>query len=192
MKPEAGTLLNAGVYRPKENMGTDNEARGTADSAPKYTMPEKPESKREVNRATAALCAFLAQQCSERRLSLRSLSVNAGLSPGTVHNIIRRKDRPNLSSLNALADYLGVKREYLWQMAGLLEDMDYSTETNFSDPRVKFHFTQVDKLPEGNRNIILSVVGALIFSLKPEDGAATRNAGAQASRGRPGFKPPVV
>ncbi len=115
------------------------------------------------------LSEFLTKQCEERGLSFRSLSVNAGLSPGTVHNIIRRKYRPNISSLNALADYLGVKREYLWQMAGLLEDMDYSTETTFSDPQVRFHFAQVDKLPKEKRNIILSVIEALIVNLKSED-----------------------
>lgn len=115
------------------------------------------------------LSDFLTQQCQERRLSFRSLSVNAGLSPGTVHNIVNGKFRPNISTLNALADYLGVKREYLWQMAGLLEDMDYSTETTFSDPQVRFHFAQVDKLPKAKRNLILSVIEALIVNLKSED-----------------------
>jgi len=115
------------------------------------------------------LADFIAQQCSERKLSFRSLSVNAGLSAGTVHNIIKRKSKPTVSSLNALADYLGVKREYLWQMAGLLEDMDYSTETTFSDPQVRFHFAQVDKLPREKRNVILSVIEALVVNLRSED-----------------------
>ena len=115
------------------------------------------------------LTDFLTQQCKERRLSFRSLSVNAGLSPGTVHNIVSGKYKPNISSLNALADYLGVKREYLWQLAGLLEDMDYSTETTFSDPQVKFHFAQVDKLSKEKRNVILSVIEALVVNLKSED-----------------------
>lgn len=95
--------------------------------------------------------------------------MNAGLSPGTVHNIIKRKYKPTVYSLNALADYLGVKREYLWQMAGLLEDMDYSTETTFSDPQVRFHFAQIDKLPREKRNVILSVIEALIVNLKDQD-----------------------
>ena len=115
------------------------------------------------------LADFLAQQCEVKGLSFRSLSINAGLSPGTVHNIVNGKFRPNVSSLNALADYLGVKREYLWQMAGLLEDMDYNTETTFSDPQVRFHFAQVDKLPKEKRNVILSVIEALVVSLKSED-----------------------
>jgi len=136
------------------------------------------------------LVEFLTQQCEERGLSFRSLAVNAGLSPGTVHNIIRRKNRPNVSSLNALADYLGVKREYLWQMAGLLEDMDYSTETTFSDPQVRFNFAQVDKLTKEKRNVILSVIEALIVSLKSEDSAAqTKVMGvAEASKGRRKYK----
>jgi len=95
--------------------------------------------------------------------------VNAGLSPGTVHNIVKGKHRPNVSSLNALADYLGVKREYLWQMAGLLEDMDYNTETTFGDPQVRFHFAQVDKLPRKKKNLILSVIEALMVNLMAED-----------------------
>jgi transcriptional regulator with XRE-family HTH domain len=136
------------------------------------------------------LADFLAQQCEEKRLSFRGLSVNAGLSPGTVHNIVSGKFRPNVSSLNALADYLGVKREYLWQMAGLLEDMDYNTETTFSDPQVRFHFAQVDKLPKEKRNVILSVIEALIVSLKPEDIAtpAKTTKVSEASRGHRRYK----
>ena len=136
------------------------------------------------------LADFIAQQCEERRISFRSLSVNAGLSPGTVHNIIRRKYRPTVSSLNALADYLGVKREYLWQMAGLLEDMDYSTATTFSDPQVKFHFAQVDKLPKAKRNVILSVIEALIVNLETEDSAKQNKAAgvAEAAKGRRKYK----
>jgi len=113
--------------------------------------------------------------------------VNAGLSPGTVHNIIKRKYRPTVSSLNSIADYLGVKREYLWQMAGLLEDMDYSTETTFNDPQVRFHFAQVDKLPREKRNVILSVIEALIVNLKDENGKQQPEV-AEPSRGRRKYK----
>jgi len=85
------------------------------------------------------LGVFLREQCEQRGLSLRRLSINSGLSPGTVHNIIKRKYQPTLFSLNRLADYLGVKRQYLWQLAGLLEGMDYDTETRFGAPRLRFH-----------------------------------------------------
>jgi len=115
------------------------------------------------------LASFLIQCCEERGLSFRGLSIKAGLSPGTVHNIIKAKYKPNVTTLNALADYLGVKRQYLWQMAGLLEDMDYSAETTFSDPQVKFHFAQVDKLPKEKKNVILSVIQTLIMNLKSGD-----------------------
>jgi len=109
------------------------------------------------------LADFLLQQCKQRGLSLRSLSINAGLSPGTVHNIIKRKYQPTLFSLNRLADYLGVKRQYLWQLAGLLEDMDYDAKTTFGDPQLKFHFAQADKLPEAARNLIIRIVAAIII-----------------------------
>jgi len=105
---------------------------------------------------------FLIQHCQEKGLSLRSLSVNSGLSPGTVHNIIKREYQPTLFSLNRLADYLNVKREYLWQLAGLLEDMEYDSETNFSDPRLRFHFAQADRLPEPARSLVISVIVAII------------------------------
>ena len=111
------------------------------------------------------LAEFLRQQCKERGLSLRSLSMKSGLSPATVHNIIKRQYQPTLFSLNRLADYLGVKREYLWQLAGLLEDMDY-TDTTFSDPRLRFHFAQVDKLPEAGRNLIIRLIKAIIIFLE--------------------------
>jgi len=112
------------------------------------------------------LADFLGKQCQQRGLSLRSLSVNSGLSPGTVYNIIHRKYQPTLFSLNRLADYLGVKREYLWQMAGLLEDMDYGPEIDFSDARLKFHFARVDKLPNAARNLIISLIEAVIVFLE--------------------------
>ena len=133
------------------------------------------------------LSDFLTRQCKEKRLSFRSLAVNAGLSPGTVHNIMKRKYRPTVFSLNALADYLGVKREYLWQLAGLLEDMDYSTETTFSDPQVRFRFAQVDKLPREKRNLILSVIEALIINLRPED-ISPQPKVSEAARGRRKYK----
>jgi len=106
---------------------------------------------------------FLQQQCEQRGLSLRSLSIKSGLSPGTVHNIIKRKYQPALFSLNRLADYLGVKREYLWRLAGLLEDMDCDTETTFGDPQLRFYFARVDKLPKVARNLIISIIEAVII-----------------------------
>jgi len=114
--------------------------------------------------ANKELVDFLLEQCKERGLSLRSLSINSGLSAGTVHSIIKRKYQPILSSLNRLADYLGVKRQYLWQLAGLLEDMDYDDKTTFDDPQLRFHFAQADKLPRAARNLIISLIEAVIVS----------------------------
>ncbi len=108
--------------------------------------------------ANKELGDFLLQICKEKNLTLRRLSLNSGLSPGTVHNIINRKYQPTLFSLNRLADYLGVKRQYLWQLAGLLEDMDYDAQTTFGDPRLKFYFAQADKLPEPAKNLIISMI----------------------------------
>jgi lambda repressor-like predicted transcriptional regulator len=108
---------------------------------------------------------FLLEECRKRGLSLRRLSINAGLSPATVHNILKRQYQPTLFSLNRLADYLGVKREYLWQLAGLLEDMDY-TDTTFSDPELRFHFARADKLPRAARKLIISLIEAIIIFLE--------------------------
>ena len=105
---------------------------------------------------------FLREQCRQRGLSLRSLSIKSGLSPGTVHSIINRQYQPTIFSLNRLADYLGVRREYLWHLAGLLEDMDYDAKTTFGDPQLKFHFARVDKLPKPARNLIISINEAVI------------------------------
>ena len=109
---------------------------------------------------------FLLQRCKERGLSLRGLSINSGLSAATVHNIIKRKYQPTLFSLNRLADYLSVKRQYLWQLAGLLEDMDYDAETTFGDPQLRFHFSRVDKLPKAARNLIIGLIEAVIIFLE--------------------------
>ena len=109
------------------------------------------------------LAGFLLDQCRQRRLSLRSLSINSGLSPATVHGIITRKYQPTLYSLNRLADHLGVRREYLWHLAGLLDDMDYDDETTFGgDPRLKFYFVRVGKLDKIGRNLVIRIIQAVI------------------------------
>lgn len=112
--------------------------------------------------ASKELGDFIRQTCKERGLSLRGLSINAGLSPGTVNNLLNRQYQPSIFSLNQLADYLGVKRQHLWQVAGLLKDMDFSDKAELSDPRLKFHFLQADKLPEPVRNLIVHIVRPII------------------------------
>jgi transcriptional regulator with XRE-family HTH domain len=138
------------------------------------------------------LADLLTQFCKDKGLSFRSLSINSGLSPGTVHNIVKGKYKPNIATLNALADYLGLKREYLWQVAGLLDDMEYGSESSFNDPQVRFHFAQVDGLPREKRNIILRVVETMLMSLKAEDIPYTRTKGALAvaekGKGRCNYK----
>ena len=113
---------------------------------------------------------FLVEHCHQRGISLRSLSIKSGLSPGTVHNIIKRQYQPTLFSLNRLADYLGVKRQYLWQIAGLLEDMDYDEQTTLSDPQLRFHLAQVDKLPEAARRLIINIIESVIVFLEARTG----------------------
>jgi lambda repressor-like predicted transcriptional regulator len=117
--------------------------------------------------ASRQLEDFVRQQCKEKGLSLRGLSIAAGLSPGTLHNLISREYQPSIFSLNRLADYLGVRREYLWQLAGLLEDMDYGPETPLADPRLKFYFAKVDKLPENARNLIISILKSVADYFQP-------------------------
>ena len=112
--------------------------------------------------AKTELSEFLLQSCKERYLSLRSLSMKAGLSPGTVHSIIKREYQPNLFTLNRLADYLGVKRPYLWQLAGLLEDMDYAPESTIGDPQLRYHFAQADKLPEPARKLAIDILRSIL------------------------------
>ena len=115
---------------------------------------------------TKELADFLTERCMERGLSLRRLSISSGLSPATVHNIIKREYQPTLFSLNRLADYLGVKREYLWQLAGLLEDMDYDAGTTFGDPQLRFHFARVDRLPRAARTLVIGIIEAIIIYLE--------------------------
>jgi len=119
--------------------------------------------------ASKKLEDFVRQQCKEKGMSLRGLSIAAGLSPATLHNLISREYQPSIFSLNRLADYLGVRREYLWQLAGLLDDMDYGPETPLTDPRLKFYFARIDKLPENARNLIINMLKALADYFQPPD-----------------------
>ena len=116
--------------------------------------------------ANHELSNFLRVQCKEKNLSLRSLSIKSGLSPGTVHNIIKRKYQPTLFSLNRLADYLGVSREYLWQLAGLLDGTDGDNDTSSDDHHLNHQFNQIAKLPTPARNLVISTVEALLVSIK--------------------------
>lgn len=83
---------------------------------------------------------------------MRRLSFNSGLSPGTVYSIINRKYQPTLYSLNQLADYLGAKREYLWQLAGLLKDADVVP----GDTRLKSQLARADRLPDDIRDNVVA------------------------------------
>ena len=115
--------------------------------------------------STNELANFLQEQCRQRGISLRSLSLKSGLSSGTVHSIIQRKYQPTLFSLNRLADFLGVRREYLWQLAGLLEDVDYDATTTFGDPQLRFQLTRVDRMPKAARNLVIGLIEAVIIFL---------------------------
>lgn len=121
--------------------------------------------------ASKVLGDFIRQTCKERGLSLRGLSINAGLSPGTVNSLLNRQYQPSIFSLNQLADYLGVNRLYLWQLAGLLKDMDYSDNAELSDQRLRFHILQADKLPEPIRDLIVHIVRSIIDHLQSTETA---------------------
>jgi transcriptional regulator with XRE-family HTH domain len=112
---------------------------------------------------TNRLCNYLREQCKLRGLSLRSLSINAGLSPGTVHNLLKREYQPSLYTLNQLADYLAAPRPYLWQLAGFLDDMDYDAAITIEDPQLKYHFSRINKLPAPAKALAMSLIEAVIL-----------------------------
>jgi len=89
---------------------------------------------------------------------LRRLSLNSGLSPGTVYSIINRKYQPTLYSLNQLADYLGVKREYLWNLAGLLEGADVMP----GDTRLKSQLARANGLPDNIRDHVIAGIEQIL------------------------------
>jgi lambda repressor-like predicted transcriptional regulator len=109
-----------------------------------------------------ALAEYLANVCKEKNISLRGLSINAGLSPGTVHSIIYREYEPSIYSLNQLADYLGVKRQYLWKLAGLIEDKDLDAADKNSDPRINYYSERISALPEPTKELIISIIGDIL------------------------------
>ena len=108
------------------------------------------------------LADYLSRICKEKGISIRSLSVNSGLSPGTVHSIIYRQYEPSLYSLNQLADYLGVKRQFLWKLAGLIEDKDMDDTDKQGDPRMNYYCDKISTLPEPARELIIRVIGDMV------------------------------
>jgi lambda repressor-like predicted transcriptional regulator len=112
---------------------------------------------------------FLLEMCKSKGLSLRRLSINSGLSPGTVYSIINRKYQPTLYSLNHLADYLGITREHIWQLAGLVEGGSIGGDT-----RMDSLIFRVQRLPEDARNHVVICIEQ-ILSLAERKSTGTCN-----------------
>jgi len=100
---------------------------------------------------------YLLEMCKSRGLSLRRLSINSGLSPGTVYSIINRKYQPTLYSLNRLADYLGITREHMWQLAGLVEGGSIE-----GDMRMNSLLFRVQGLPEDARDHVVICIEQIL------------------------------
>ena len=105
-----------------------------------------------------ALCEFLRGECLRRGLSLRSLSINSGLSPATVSNVLNREYQPTLDTLIKLADYLEVRREYLWQLAGLIEDTGDGLGGGGSDARLKAYCIRIAALSRPARDMVFRLI----------------------------------
>ena len=112
------------------------------------------------------LSDFLRGECHRRGLSLRGLSINAGLSPATVSNVLTREYQPTLDTLSKLADYLDVRREYLWQLAGLVEDAGCTCGTGTSDTRLESLHARVDKMPGATRKLMADFMGQVLDFLE--------------------------
>jgi len=114
------------------------------------------------------IAQYITDRCNESKLSYRSLSVKAGLSISTVHNIVSGKSRPNVFSLNSLADYLGVKREFLWRLAGLMEAEEMQSD-GVKDPRLQLYITQIDKMPSQKKEAVIRIIETLITNISGMD-----------------------
>ena len=106
---------------------------------------------------------YLQQQAKSRGLSLRSLSIKAGLSASTVSNIVNRQYQPTIFSLNRLADFLRVDRLYLWQLAGLIEDSEAQPEY---EAQMKYECSRLKNLTRPRRDVALDVLRTVIDSLE--------------------------
>lgn len=56
-----------------------------------------------------------------------------------------------------------------YHLAGLLEDMDYGPGIALGDPQLRFHFARVDKLPRAAKNLIISIIEAVIIYLEANE-----------------------
>jgi len=121
--------------------------------------------KKQKEHDNEPLRTFLLKECKRRGLSLRRLSIKSGLSPGTAHGIIARKYRPSLYSLNQIADYLGVKREHLWQLGGLVKATYYESP---GDTRLNAQLTRAQMLPNAARDLLVAIIEVVLLHFEKE------------------------
>ena len=111
---------------------------------------------------------YLRKECHKRGLSQRALSINSGLSPGTVHNIIQDKYQPTLVSINCIADYLKVDRAYLWKLAGLIDESENLSDPGSYDPAFKSHIERISRLPEEAREQLFNICDTMLNFFEKE------------------------
>jgi transcriptional regulator with XRE-family HTH domain len=64
---------------------------------------------------------FIRETMNERNLSLRAVSKEANMSFTYLSQVINGKKTPELKSCNRIADYFGVPRIKIYQLAGYLD-----------------------------------------------------------------------
>lgn len=119
------------------------------------------------------LGAFIRDQRTKDRLSLRSMSGLAGVSIPYLSQVERGLRRPSAEILQAIAKGLRISAETLYVQAGMLEDRPA--------PDVAAALMADSTLSAHHRQTLLEIYEAF----RRDDGAPTRSAAATSSRKAP-------
>lgn len=105
-----------------------------------------------VDTKTTELAHYLNQVLTERNLSIRAFATYANMAHATVRRILAG-EQVDASTLQKLADYLGLPTETVYRMAGMLPP-----EENLRQELIRLIEHLMAKLPESDQQEIVEII----------------------------------
>lgn len=111
---------------------------------------------------------FLANEINRKKISNRALATGAGVSESVIRNLLQHglnakaKD-PDPRTLSAVAQYLGIDRLKLFQLAGYI-----GPEVDAHSIRADIIASVYDLLPRDKQEIVIALIDALAVDVQSE------------------------